>query len=150
MILSLLKAKWTFKAKWCLHSTVGPRFQILGFNQPWIENIQKKFHEVLKNRTWTCLAGNCFGSIYMVLGMVSNLAMTSCVREDARSLWANTTRWASSSFGFCGVLEPVPYRHRGMVILVIRSVFTGEQFHHREIRKICKNWLSTLMLSLWG
>lgn len=76
MILGLLKAKWAFKAKWCLPSTVGPRFQILGFNQPWIETIQKKFHEVLKNTTWACLAGDCFGSIYMGLGMVSNLAMT--------------------------------------------------------------------------
>ena len=29
---------------------MGPRFQILGFNQPWIKNVLQKFHKVLKKQ----------------------------------------------------------------------------------------------------
>lgn len=65
---------------------------------PWPRNFcvqrigqRKKKSKVPKNKTWFCYTRNYLHSIYIVLGIISNLEMIYGLREDVHRLYANPT-----------------------------------------------------------
>ena len=61
-----------------------------GVSQPWIENIPHQVLESTKNPNLNfLLASNYLHSIYILLGLKSNLEMIWGIREDVPRLYAN-------------------------------------------------------------
>ena len=70
---------------------------------------------------------NYLHSIYIVLGIISNLERIKSIQEDVCRLYANATPFyrrdlsilgLGSPRGYRGVLEPIPCRYQGMTVLL--------------------------------
>ena len=68
---------------------------------------------------------NYLHSIYIVLGIISNLERIKSIQEDVCRLYANATPFyrrdlsilgLGSPRGYRGVLEPIPCRYQGMTV----------------------------------